>query len=214
MGARQLRGRLPLVAVVALAVGGVAGGLMASGRSGPPAAARSATSGSAIGLPAARLAVQAQQLQSALAAYAVAAETIRTPMDARQHSVQLRRNEEALALVGRSAARLASLEPGGAPLAIQQGAERLHARAVSLRQAAQSETEGGDGVLALVTFAGEAQRTSARLQSLLAVLAADDSATAYSVTLSAIEREVSRIDPGEGQGDGGAVSGDDPVPSP
>ena len=197
----------------ALAVGGVAGWVIADGRSAPAASAAQAA-GPGIGLRAARVAVQVQQLQSALAAYAVAAQSIRTPADARLHGVPLRRSEEALAQVGQSAARLASLERGAATLAIQQRAEQLRATAVSLREAAQSETEGGDGVLRLVTFAGAVQNTSARLQSLLAVLAADESPAAYSAKLAAIEREISRIDPGDGQGGGGAVPGDDPVPAP
>jgi hypothetical protein len=167
------------------------------------------------------LAVQAQQLQSALAAYAVVAGTIRTPNDARKHGVQLRRNEEALAEVSRSAGRLAANERGRAPRAaerhldLERRAEGLRARAIALREAAQSETEGGDGVLALVTFAGEMQKTSARLQSLLTLLTAAADAPTYSTALSAIEREIEGIDPGaspSGQGGDGPAGGDDPVP--
>lgn len=205
MDARQLR-RVLALAAAALAVGGVAGWSIADGRPAPAASA-AGTSNPGVGLRAARLAVHAQQLQSALAAYAVAAQTIRTPTDARVHSVQLRRSEEALAQV-------ASLERGGASRAIQQRAQQLRATAVSLREAAQSESEGGDGVLRLVTFAGQVQNTSARLQSLLAVLAADEDPAAYSATLATIEREISRIDTGDGQGGGAAVQGDDPVPAP
>jgi hypothetical protein len=167
------------------------------------------------------LAVQAQQLQSALAAYAVAAEAIRTPTDARKHGVQLRRNEETLAEVGRSAGRLAANERGRAPaaaerhLALKRRAEGLRARAIALREAAQSETEGGDGVLALGIFAGEVQKTSARLQSLLTVLTAAADAPTYSAAIAAIEREIAAIDPGTSPGgQGGNTAGDDAVPSP
>jgi hypothetical protein len=193
------------------------GGLLADERAERPPAAV----GSAIGLPEVNLAVQAQQLQSALAAYAVAAEAIRTPADARTHGVQLERHEETLAEVARSAGRLAANERGRAPaaaerhLALKRGTEGLRAKAIALREAAQSETEGGDGVLALGTFAGGVQKKSARLQSLLTVLTAAADAPTYFAALSAIEREIAGINPGEspgGQGDDGPVGGDDPVP--
>jgi hypothetical protein len=140
------------------------------------------TSGAAVALSSAQDAVAAQQLASALSTYAVQAQAIETVEDLRAHGVLLRRFEGALG-------------------------EPLRSRAVAVREAAQSDA----GVAALRAFGREVQKTSARLQSLLAALGGARSPAQFDRLLARIAAETGRGQPGEGGG--GAVGGDDPVPA-
>jgi hypothetical protein len=139
------------------------------------------TSGAAVALSSAQDAVAAQQRASALSAYAVQAQATETVEDLRAHGVVLRRFEGALG-------------------------EPLRSRAVAVREAAQSDA----GVAALRAFGREVQKTSARLQSLLAALGGARSPAQFDRLLARIAAETGRGQPGEGGG--GAVGADDPVP--
>jgi hypothetical protein len=215
--ARQLSARAAALAVAAALVAGAIGGaLLAASRDGGDPPDREAA---AVGLPSVDLAVQAQRLQAALAAYAVTAQTIASPRDARLHRVQLQRGESAIADVAREAGRIAARVRGRAPAAAERQralgrtAAHVRARAAVLREAAQAG--GGDGeVLALVTYGGTLQRSSARLASLLGVLAASADAGAFRRTMTAIEREIAAVDPGASPSAAGdaATAGDTPVP--
>lgn len=140
------------------------------------------SSGAAVTLSSAQDGVAAQQLASAPSAYAVQAQAIETVEDLRTHGVLLRRFEEALG-------------------------EPLRSRAVAVREAAQSHA----GVAALRAFGREVQKTSARLQSLLAALGGARSPSQFDRLLARIAAETGAGQPAEGGG--GAVGADDPVPA-
>ena len=198
-----------LVAAGALAVGVAAGGLLVGGASDAPAPPAASVAGAAVGLPAASFALQAQRLQSLLAAYGLQAAVVGTPADARAHGVLLQRSEESLADVARTATGLAT--PAGAALADR--ASRLREQAIGLRVAAQSPTAGAAEIQALRAAGLDLQRTGARLQSLLAVLATATTADAYAAALSGISAEITRIDPVAVAAPGAVPNtADDPVP--
>jgi hypothetical protein len=167
--------RLAIAVAAALVVLGVAGAVLAGGEGEQP-------SGAAVALSSAQDAVAAQQLASALSAYAVQAQAIETVEDLRAHDVLLRRFEGALG-------------------------EPLQSRAATVREAAQSDA----GVAALRAFGREVQKTSARLQSLLAALGGARSPAQFDRLLGRIAAETGREQPGVPGG--GAVGGDDPVPA-
>jgi hypothetical protein len=169
------RVRLAIAVAAALVVLGAAGAVLAGGEGERP-------SGAAVGLASAQDAVAAQQLASALSAYAVQAQPIETVDDLRAHGVLLRRFEGALG-------------------------EPLRSRAAAVREAAQSDA----GIAALRAFGREVQKTSARLQSLLAALGGARSTAQFGRLLARIAEEADRGQPREGGG--GAVGADDPVPA-
>jgi hypothetical protein len=167
--------RLAIAVAAALVVLGVAVAVLAGGEG-------ERRSGTGVALSSAQDAVAAQQLASALSAYAVQAQAIETVEDLRAHGVLLRRFEGALG-------------------------EPLRSRAVAVREAAQSDA----GVAAVRAFGREVQKTSARLQSLLAALGGARSPSQFDRLLARIAAETGRGQPGEGGDE--AVGADDPVPA-
>jgi hypothetical protein len=176
--------RLAIGVAAACALAALAAVLLTGGDEAPR--------GAGIRVSSAQDVVAAQALASALAAYAVQAQTIETVEDARAHDVLLRRAEEAIRVTA------------GAP-AIRRAADGLRSRATAARQAAQS----GSGVAALQAYGREVQSTSARLQSLVASAISARSEARFERARAAIVGKLARIDPGRG----GDVGADDPVPA-
>jgi hypothetical protein len=177
--------RLAIAVAAAFAIAGVVGLLLAGGGDDERPSAN-------VTLASAQTAVAAQGLASTLAAYALQAQTIDSVDELPAHGVQLRRLEQALTA-------------GGGSQAVEQGAERLQARAVAAREAATSDAS----VAGLQAFGREAQKVAARLQSLLTILAAARSAAAYDRALARVVDELERGNPAP---EGPTVGADDPVP--
>jgi hypothetical protein len=177
--------RLAFALAAAFAGAGVVGLLLAGGGADERPRAD-------VALASAQTAIAAQGLASALAAYAVQAQTIGSVDNLAAHAVQLRRFEQALVA-------------SGGPQAVDQAAERLRARAVAAREAATSDTD----VAGLQAFGREAQKVAARLQSLLAVVTTARSAATYDKALARVVDELERGGPAP---EGATVGGDDPVP--
>jgi hypothetical protein len=177
--------RLASAVAAAFAIAGVVGLLLAGGGDDERPRAD-------VALASAQTAVAAQGLASALAAYAVQAQTIDSVDDLAAHGVQLRRSEQALVA-------------GGSPHAVDEAAERLRSRAVAAREAAASDAD----VAELQAFGREAQKVAARLRSLLAVVTATRSAAAFDRALARVVDDLERGDPAP---EGATVGADDPVP--
>ena len=155
--------------------------------------ARPTAPGSGVSLGDAKVAVLAQELETELGAYAVLASAAQTHEASHVLTIQLQRHEQALTALASEAARLAAATGGvdaARMVAIGRTAQRFGEGATAAREAAHSEAHGEAGAVALQAFAADAQRTSARVQSLLALLAAATTAGAYDAALADVVAEI------------------------
>jgi hypothetical protein len=224
---KRRRAALVPVAVVALAAGALAGGAVLGGDPAErePVAQAAAAPGLGVSLPDAKLAMLAQELETELAAYAVLASAAQTHEASHALTIQLQRHEQALATIATDAARLAAGSSGldaARAVAIGRTAQRFGTGATAAREAAHSEAHGKEGAVALQAFAADAQRTSARVGSLLALLTAATTAGAYEAALADVVAELEAsvphdlpaavADHGHAHPDGGQPA-DEPVPA-